>query len=72
MKVVDFEMLPWEMTSLLCGDGPLELLLDTGETIIVKAGLGPGYWRRIHNILNEKGIEPGVLPHADGTMNWEA
>jgi hypothetical protein len=73
MEVVDFEMLPWEMDErhLLCGEAPINLLLDSGATVLVKAGLGPGYWRRIHDELNKLNIKPGVLPHADGTINWQ-
>lgn len=70
--VVDFELLPWEMEpgQLLCGEAPILLMLDTGETVTIKAGLGVGYWYRIHQKLKEFRIEPGVLPNADGTINW--
>lgn len=74
MKVVDFELLPWEMEPgrLLNGEAPIALLLDDGSTVTVRAGLGSGYWYRIHTKLKELSIEPGVLPNADGTINWRS
>ena len=62
--LITYEHLPWEMTSLLGGCGPLRLLLSDESEIVIKPGLGPGYWDRAYKLLANNGIEDvdGVFP----------
>ena len=55
-KVISFELLDWEMTSFLSGIGPIRMLLEDDSEVVIKPGLGPGYWQRASELAEEQGI----------------
>jgi hypothetical protein len=54
ISIIEVVNLPWEPPRSLAADGPVHILLDDGREFHLRAGLGPGYWRRIHADLEKK------------------